>query len=219
MAFRRRRRRLIAAAAAALLTPATGRAQPMAGRDFRLLEPALPTEAGARIEVLEFFWYGCVHCFRLEPELEAWAGRQGATVALRRVPAVFNDRWAHDATIFYALEAIGVAARAHRPLLEAIHLRRLNTTNERLFTEWLGSQGIDEQAFGEAFRAFGVSSRVMRAVQLTAAWRIEATPTLGIDGRYAVSGDRAGSGRALLETASHLVALARAEPRGDAKAQ
>lgn len=217
MALRRRRRRLIVAAAAVLLAPATGRAQPVAGRDFRVLEPALPTEPGARIEVLEFFWYGCVHCFRLEPELDAWAGQRGAEITLKRVPAVFNDRWAHDATIFYALEAIGVAARAHRPLLEAIHLQRLNTTNERLFTEWLVSQGIDEQAFGEAFRSFGVSSRVLRAVQLTAAWRVEATPSLGIAGRYVVSGDRAGSGRALLDTASHLVTLARREPRGDAK--
>lgn len=211
MAPRLSRRKLIVAAAAAAGLGAlpVARAQPAPGRDYRVVDPALPTDSGDRIEVLEFFWYGCVHCFNLEPALEAWSARLGADVAMRRVPAVFNDRWAHDATIFYALEAIGAAERAHRALFEAIHVKRLNTTNERLFTEWLKSQGIDDAAFGEAFRSFGVSSRVLRAVQLTAAYRVEGTPSLAVGGRFAVSADQATTGRAMLATAEHLIDLVR----------
>ena len=204
-----RRKLLLAAAASGLGTLPVAHAQPAPGRDYRVVDPALPTDSGDRIEVLEFFWYGCVHCFNLEPALEVWSAKLGADVALRRVPAVFNDRWAHDATIFYALEAIGAAERAHRALFEAIHVKRLNTTNERLFTGWLKSQGIDDAAFGEAFRSFGVSSRVLRAVQLTAAYRVEGTPSLAVGGRYAVSADQAATGGAMLATAEHLIDLVR----------
>ena len=204
-----RRSLLLAAAAAGLGALPVARAQPAPGRDYRVVDPALPTDSGDRIEVLEFFWYGCVHCFNLEPALEAWSAKLGTDVVLKRVPAVFNDRWAHDATIFYALEAIGAAERTHRALFEAIHVKRLNTTNERLFTEWLKSQGIDDAAFGEAFRSFGVSSRVLRAVQLTAAYRVDGTPSLAIGGRYAVSADQAATGRAMLATADHLIDLVR----------
>ena len=204
-----RRSLLLAAAAAGICALPVAQAQPAPGRDYRVVDPALPTDSGDRIEVLEFFWYGCVHCFNLEPALAVWSAKLGADVALRRVPAVFNDRWAHDATIFYALEAIGAAERAHRALFEAIHVKRLNTTNERLFTEWLKSQGIDDAAFGEAFRSFGVSSRVLRAVQLTAAYRVEGTPSLAVGGRYAVSADQAATGRAMLATAEHLIDLVR----------
>lgn len=212
--FDRSTRRFLKALSAGGIAAAAGplaaqNRAPSEGTEYRPVKPVQPTESPGKIEVLEFFWYGCVHCFNLEPALEVWSAKLGADVALRRVPAVFNDRWAHDATIFYALEAIGAAERAHRALFEAIHVKRLNTTNERLFTEWLKSQGIDDAAFGEAFRSFGVSSRVLRAVQLTAAYRVEGTPSLAVGGRYAVSADQAATGGAMLATAEHLIDLVR----------
>ena len=202
------RRGLLAAAAAgvaalALATPS--RAQPVAGRDYVALPSPLPAGSDGRIEVLEFFWYGCIHCYRFEPALEAWSRTLPADVVLQRVPAVFNERWGHDAAIYYALEAIGAGPQAHAALFEAIHGSRLNTTNERAFTEWLKSRQFDAEAFGAAYRSFGVESRVSRAIQLTAAYRIEGTPTLAVHGSYLIGGEQADTARAMLATADFLV--------------
>ncbi len=206
------RRSLVAAGALGALGfrgIAQSQSQPAAGKDFSIHDPALPVEPDGKIEVVEFFWYGCIYCYNLEPALEAWIRTLPPDVAVRRVPAVFNQRWAHDAVIFYALEAIGVLERLHWPLFQAIHGSRLNTTNERAFTEWLRAQGADEKAFGDAYRSDGVRDKLQRAVQLTAGYRIEGTPSLAVHGRYSISADQGGSARGMFATAEHLVAEVR----------
>lgn len=204
------RRSLVALGAlGALGFAGTPRAQPAAGRDYTVHDPALPVESGGRIEVVEFFWYGCIHCYNLEPALEAWIRTLPADVAVRRVPAVFNQRWAHDALIFYALEAAGMRERLHWPLFQAIHGSRLNTANERAFVEWLRAQGADEKSFGDAYRSEPVREKLQRAAQLTAGYRIDGTPSLAVHGRYSISADQGGSASGMFATADHLVAEVR----------
>ena len=91
--------------------------------------------------MLEFFWYGCIHCYNLEPTLETWLKKLPADVEFRRVPAVFNERWAHDAAIFYAFEAMGLLDKLHRPFFDAIHRDRLRTDNTPALNEWLEKHG------------------------------------------------------------------------------
>src|SRR5204863_2922456 len=118
---------LAALAAAPLLAPLRAGAQPRF--NFGELKPPQPTETGGKIEVLEFFWYGCPHCYSLEPLIETWQKHLAADTQFRRAPATSNNRWGYDAAIHYASEAMGVRAKAHRPLSAAIHRDRLRPSH------------------------------------------------------------------------------------------
>ncbi|KPK08746.1 MAG: hypothetical protein AMJ64_02470 [Betaproteobacteria bacterium SG8_39] len=184
-------------------------AAPVAGRNYTVLDPALPVESADKIEVLEFFWYGCPHCYNLQPYMEKWVKTLPADALLRRVPAIFNERWARDAATFYAFEALGVLEKVHRPFFDAIHRDRLKSDNKQAMHEWLRKQSIDPEKFDQAVASFGVQSKVRRAMQLTAGYRIDGTPSLAVQGRYRISADQASSQEDMLATASYLIELAR----------
>ena len=157
-----------------------------------------------KIEVLEFFWYGCIHCYNLEPLVEKWEKTLQKDVQFRRVPAIFNDRWALDAAIFYTFEAMGVLDKMHKPFFDAIHRERLKSDNKQALTEWLQKQGLDPKKFDDTMRSFGVQTRVRRAAQLTAAYKIEGTPAMAVHGRYTVSTVQGRSREGMFETVNYL---------------
>jgi thiol:disulfide interchange protein DsbA len=168
------------------------------------LNPPQPVETTNKIEVLEFFWYGCIHCYNLEPKLETWLKTLPKDVEFRRVPAVFNDRWAHDASIFYAFEALGLLDKLHRPFFDAIHRDRLRTDRWPELSLWLEKQGVDVKKFETTLKSFGVQSKMRRAIRLTTAYKIDGTPAMAVHGRYTVP-----SNEALLDTVNRLVAAVR----------
>ena len=169
------------------------------------LKPALAVESDGKIEVLEFFWYGCIHCYNLEPHIENWLKKLPPDTQFRRVPAVFNQRWALDAAIFYTLEALGVLDKLHRPLFDAIHRDKLDTANEQAFSQWLQKHGVEPKKFMDTMKSFGVQSKTRRAVQLTTAYKIDGTPAMAVQGRYTVSADQGRSREGMLETVNYLV--------------
>src|SRR3954467_6139715 len=170
------------------------------------LKPPQTVETDAKkIEVTEFFWYGCPHCYNLEPYIERWQKTAPADVQLRRIPAVFNQRWGHDAAIFYTLEALGLVDKLHRPLFDAIHRDRLDTANVEAFSQWLQKQGVDPKKFMETMKSFGVQSKTKRAVQLTTAYKIDGTPAMAVQGRYTISADQARSQQGMMDTVNYLV--------------
>ncbi|HZO00031.1 MAG TPA: thiol:disulfide interchange protein DsbA/DsbL [Burkholderiales bacterium] len=171
---------------------------------FVELNPPQPVESGDKIEVLEFFWYGCIHCYNLEPKLDVWLKALPKDVEFRRVPAVFNDRWGLDASIFYTLEALGVLDKLHRPLFDAIHRDRLRTDKWPELSAWLEKQGVDPKKFETTVKSFGVQSKTRRAVRLTSAYKIDGTPAMAVHGRYTVP-----SGDGMLNTVNQLVAAIR----------
>jgi protein dithiol oxidoreductase (disulfide-forming) len=183
------------------LAPFAARAQHAA---YMELNPPLPVETQDKIEVLEFFWYGCIHCYNLEPKIDAWLKTLPKDVEFRRVPAVFNDRWALDASIFYTLEALGLFDKLHRPLFEAIHRTRLRTDKWPELSAWLEKQGVDTKQFETTVKSFGVQSKTKRAIRLTAAYKIDGTPAMAVHGRYTVP-----SNDAMLNTVNQLVAAVR----------
>ncbi|MGQ0546428.1 MAG: thiol:disulfide interchange protein DsbA/DsbL [Betaproteobacteria bacterium] len=185
--------------AALLLVPATAGAQ-----RYTELKPPQPTEAGGKIEVIEFFWYGCIHCYNLEPAIDVWLKKLPPDAQFRRVPAVFNPRWEHDARIFYTFEALGVLDKLHRPFFDAIHRDRLRTDDPKALAQWLQKQGLDAQKFADVMKSFSVHSKTQRAKMMTAGYRIDGTPQMAVDGRYTVS-----AGEGMLETVSQLIEQAR----------
>jgi len=173
------------------------------------LNPPQPVENNGKIQVIEFFWYGCPHCYSLEPYVEAWLKKLPPDVEFHRVPAVFNSRWGHDAAIFYTLEAMGLLEKLHRPLFDAIHKGNLRTDNEAAFSEWLQKNGVDPKKFMDTMKSFGVQSKVKRAVQQTVAYKIDGTPAMAVAGRYTVSADQGRTQPGMLQSVDGLVALVR----------
>jgi thiol:disulfide interchange protein DsbA len=180
---------------------------PVEGTDYVELRPPQAVETSGRVEVIEFFWYRCPHCYALEPDLEAWVKRLPRDVQFRRVPGILNDDWAVDARIFYALEAIGEVERVHRPLFNAIHqqggVRLRGDVFAKWVAEWLAKQKVDMAKYDAALHSFSVESRMRRAAQMASAYRLEGVPTLAVQGRYLVLAST--SQKAMLATADVLI--------------
>lgn len=202
-----RRRSLMAALALSPFVGAAGAQQP--GADYTPLKPELPVETAGKIEVVEFFWYGCPACYKMEPLLEAWVPKLAADTHFRRIPGVFNDRWALDAAIFYTFEAMGTLEKHHKPFFDAIHKDRLKTDNGPALKQWLERNGIDAKKFEDMSKSFGVQSKVRRAAQQGAAYRIEGTPTMAVHGRYTIKIEQAQTFERMIATADHLIGLTR----------
>jgi len=174
------------------------------GGQFMELNPPQPVESTNKIEVLEFFWYGCIHCYNLEPKIDTWLKTLPNDVEFRRVPAVFNDRWAHDAAIFYTFEAMGLLDKLHRPFFDAIHRDRLRSDNMQALNAWLEKQGVDPKKFEATVKSFGVQSKTKRAIRMTSGYQIDGTPAMAVHGRYTV-----GASDGMLEIVNNLVAAVR----------
>ena len=177
---------LIAAVTLACSMSVFGQQAPIEGKDFHELNPARPTDAPGKIEVLEFFWYGCPHCHTLEPYIEPWAKKLPADVVFRRVPAIFNQNWEAAARVYYSLDALGQLERLHKPFFDAIHGDGLRYVNQGQFEAWLAKNGVAVDKYTAISKSFAVESKVRRAIQLTNEYKIEGVPTLIVNGRFIV---------------------------------
>jgi len=203
-------RRVLAALAlaGAALGPAPGAAQQQIAPFLELTQP-LATDAKGKVEVVEFFWYECPHCYSLEPYIEAWLKKLPKDVEFRRVPAMFNQQWALSARVYYTLESIGELDRLHRPLFDAIHKDGLKIPNQRQLLDWLERQKVDVGKFNAAFKSFAVESRLKRALELTEASKIESVPVLMVNGRYLVTADMAKGEQRMLHVVDSLIEQSR----------
>ena len=193
-------------------------AQPTAGVEYRELSPPQPTDVPGKIEVVEFFWYGCPHCYNFEPVLGPWIKKLPKDIHFRRIPAMFNEEYAQGARAYYALDALGEETRLHKALFDAVHTgSRLRVGNEAALTEWLGTHGVDTKKFAAAYHSFSVESQLKRAAQLTQAYKIDGVPSMAVDGRYVVNTDNIKSFEQLLSVTDYLIELER--KKGDKAAQ
>ena len=177
----------LAVAALLFMALASGPAAPQQQPPFIEIRPPIPTGATGKVEVIEFFWYACGACYAFEPHLERWLQKLPKDVEFKRVPAMFNERVAIAARVYYTLEAIGEVHRVHRPLFDAIHTQSLRITDERQLNQWLQRQNVDLAKFAAAYKSFGVESRLRRAAELQDASKIDGVPALVVHGRYAVT--------------------------------
>jgi len=182
------------------------------GVHYDLLPIPVETSDRSKIEVVEVFSYGCPHCFSFDSTIESWRARQPADVAFRRVPAVFRHEWEILARAFYAAEALGVTAKVHQPIFEAIHLQGLNGGDPAVLAKvFQESAGIDGEKFSNVLNSFGVSSKVKQADAQGRMYRVTGVPTLIVNGKYQVYGGRlTGTNVDMLEVVDYLVAKERA---------
>jgi protein dithiol oxidoreductase (disulfide-forming) len=193
-------------------------ADPQPNVNYGVLAQPQPVDSDGRVEVLEFFWYNCPHCYALEPLIEPWAKKLPKDTQFKRVPAIFNEQWAMAGRAYYALEATGDLERLHRPLFDAIHNNGLRITDEKAVAEWIGKQGGDAAKFSAAYRSFAVESKLKRALQLTQAYQFDGVPTLAVQGKYVViAGKHGGNQAEMLATVDYLIGQARKDIKPAAK--
>lgn len=179
---------------------------PVEGTHYVRLSQPVPVAAGGKIEVVEFFWYGCPHCNAFETMLDAWAKKLPADVAFRRVPVAFRDEpFVTHQRIYYTLEAMDKIDALHRKVFYAIHSEHQRLDKAPEIAAFMNKNGLDGAKFLEIFNSFSVQTKVRQAKQLAEAYKIDGVPALGIQGRFFTSGSMAGSNEAMLTVTDTLI--------------
>ncbi len=169
-----------------LLGAAQAFAAVTAGKDYKVLNPAQPV-SGNKIEVVEFFFYECPHCYHLHGPLSAWEKKMPKDVELKFVPVIFRDSMEPMARTYYALEALGQQARLHNDLFEAWHVYHVDLSDEAKITDFVAKHGVDRAKFAAAYNSFSIGSKLRRSEQMVESFGVRGTPTLAVDGKYTIS--------------------------------
>ena len=195
------------ALAAVLSSPAgaQGSQKPQKGANYVELTPAQPTDSPGKVEVVEFFWYGCPHCYKLEPLVNLWEKKLPKDAVFKRVPAVFNEQWGIAAQVYYTLDALNEEHRLRAPLFDAIHKENLKITDESDVTAWMGKHGVDPARYKATFHSFAVQTALNRATQMTKTYGITGVPTFVVQGRYVAGAELNGDEQPLLDVTSYLI--------------
>jgi len=183
---------------------------PVEGTNYVRLSQAATVATPGKIEVIEFFWYGCPHCNAFEPALEAWEKKLPADVAFRRVPVAFRpEPFVAHQKIFYSLDAMGLIPTMQRKVFYAIHVQHQRLDQLPEIAEFMKQNGVDSVKFIENFNSFSVQTRIRQAAQLSEAYKIDGVPAMGVQGRYYTSGSMAGSNDGMLTVADYLIQKSR----------
>jgi protein dithiol oxidoreductase (disulfide-forming) len=168
---------------------------PEEGLDYVRLDKPAPTEAAkGKVEVVEFFWYGCPHCNAFEPQLEAWLAKLPKDVHFRRSPAAFRPEWVPQQHLYFTLLSLGLVEQLHKKIFYAIHVEKLNLDTKDQIMAWIPKQaikGLDMAKFTQTFDSFATASKVTQATQLQQSYRIDGVPALGVAGQFLTDGGKA----------------------------
>ena len=181
-----------------------------AGVDYALITPAQPTDDAKRIEVLEVFWYGCPHCFDLEPVIEPWAKALPDDVRFLRLPAVFAPKWEPHARAYFTADILGVTEQTHKPLFDAIHLDKKPYSSQASLAGFYANYGIDATLFNKTYKSFVVETQLRRAKEQVRRFGITGVPAVVIEGKYLVTGSMAKSYDNMIKIMNHLIEQERA---------
>lgn len=197
-----------------LAIPLQGSAQAASfqpGVHYFELKQVQPVQTGDQVEVLELFWYGCPHCFDLEPYIEAWLQNKPEAAEYVRLPAIFRDSWALHARAYYTFEALGIVDQVHKDFFDEIHRRRSRIVSFDQLVNFAGRHGVDAKEFKDAFESFAVDSKLRHARNMTNRYEATGVPTIIVDGKYRATVSSAGGQQQLMELVNFLVAKAAEE--------
>jgi thiol:disulfide interchange protein DsbA len=178
---------------------------------YALVSPPQPTESNGKIEVLEFFWYGCPHCYHLEPDVNAWLAKKPDDVVFKRVPAIPSESWGEAGRIYYTLQSMGLVDQMHGKVFDAIHKDGVNLMNKKIRDQWLAKNGVDPAKYEQVSKSFTVATDLSRARQMTLNYKVDSVPRIVVNGKYYTSGEQAGSPERMFPVVDELIAKIRAE--------
>ncbi|KVQ07616.1 thiol:disulfide interchange protein DsbA/DsbL [Burkholderia ubonensis] len=158
---------------------------PVAGKDYEVMKAPQPVSAPAgKVEVIEFFWYGCPHCYEFEPTVEAWVKKQGDKVDFKRIPVAFRDDFVPHSKLFYAVSALGISEKVTPAIFNAIHKQKNYLLTPQAQADFLASQGVDKKKFMDAYNSFSVQGQVKQSAELLKSYNIDGVPTIVVQGKY-----------------------------------
>lgn len=159
------------------------------GKDYVRVSTPVPPATPGKVEVVEMFWYGCPHCYDLEPVTEEWLKRKPENVVFMRVPVAFGATWEPGARAYYAAEALGVLDKLHPALFDAFHKRRKLSTEDELAT-FFAEHGVDQEAFRKAYKSFQTETQLRRGNQLAQRYGLKGVPAVIVNGKYDIRSPR-----------------------------
>jgi protein dithiol oxidoreductase (disulfide-forming) len=172
---------------------------------YETLSPAQPTQNPDKIEVIEFFWYGCPHCYSFEPVLEKWVKSLPKNVEFIRQPAVFNETWGKHAKAYFTAEALGVVDKIHADFFDAVQIKKDKLETEEELAKFFAAHGVNETEFHEAYNSFLVDAKMRQAPIMASRYGITGVPAIIINGKYKTNGTLAGSHEKMIEVMNHLI--------------
>jgi thiol:disulfide interchange protein DsbA len=192
-----------------VLAPAIARAQaaPVAGKEYLKIEPPAPvTTPQGKIEVVEFFWYGCPHCYALEPLVEPWRAKLPADVHFRLVPFDFDEalRELHK-RIYCTWEVLGLVEKMHARTFARFHRDRKPINTEKDMLAFASESGLDVAKVKDAWNSFGLQVKMRQAKQTCEQYGIHSTPVLAVQGRFETEPSMAGSGEKAIAVTDWLI--------------
>ncbi|MEM8550552.1 MAG: thiol:disulfide interchange protein DsbA/DsbL [Verrucomicrobiota bacterium] len=182
----------------------------VAGEHYDVISPAVRGTQADKIEVTEFFWYGCGHCYNFEPQVVQWKKTLADDVVVKGSPAMWNALMEVHAKAFYAAEVLGVLDKVHMPLFQAINVDRKRLSDEDELADLFAANGVSREDFSKAFNSFGVGSQVRQANARARAAKITGTPEMMVAGKYRITTRKAGGQGNMLKIADFLIAQERA---------
>ncbi|MCM2131496.1 thiol:disulfide interchange protein DsbA/DsbL [Larsenimonas rhizosphaerae] len=181
-------------------------AQPVAGKDYKVLDEPVPTDLPAgKIDVTEVFWFGCPHCYALNPALEKWVAHQKDDVNFELLPATMGRTWVRHATAYYAAEELGIEKKMHDDFFDAIHKDGRQLTDDGEIADFFTHYGVSREAALKALNSFGVKSEINEAHAKMRAYKLMGVPALVINGKYVITPNSAGGLDNMMVVASSLI--------------
>jgi len=179
----------------------------MAAKEYEMVNPPQPTTSGDKIEVVELFWYGCPHCFTLEPYVERWLKRKPENVKFVRMPGVFRPSWEIHGRAYYTAEVLGVVDKVHKPMFEAIHEQKRSLSDEASIMALFKENGVSEKDFKRVFRSFAVETKLRRAKDMGQRYGVRGVPALIVNGKYRTGATESGGNAKVFKVVNELVKM------------
>ena len=195
------------------------RAEFSEGVEYKLLASPQATSTGDKIEVRELFWYGCPHCFHLEPELGKWLKTRPDDVEFVRMPAILGPNWELLGRAYYTAELLEVEDRIHKPLFSYLHTDRKRIRDVEELQDFFVAQGVSEEDFQKTYNSFAVITKTRRSDQAAQLYGLTGVPAMVVNGKYMVNASLAGgSNEKMLEVVNFLIEKERAETSDEEQA-
>jgi len=192
--------------AASLSMVGAGRVLAQSGKGYEIISPALNTRDASKVEVLEYFWFGCPHCFAFEPHINRWAANRSDNIDFVREAPPLNPSWEPHSRAFYSAELMGVTDEFFEPMFNGIHAERRALRSPDQIARFAGELGIDKKMFRKTMDSFAVNTRIKQAMHMARASKVSAVPTVIINGKYRTGGSLAGSHAGMVKVIEELTA-------------
>jgi len=177
-----------------------------AEKGYKELTAVQPTQDASKVEVREFFWYGCPHCYKLEPYMEKWLKNRPKNVDFIRQPAVFNAQWGKHAKAYFTAEYLGVVDKVHADFFLAIQVKNESLESESDLAAFFIAHGVSKEDFSTAYSSFNVDSQMRKAKAMGPKYGITGVPAVVVNGKYLVNARTAGSNEKMIAVINQLIA-------------